>query len=116
MISVRNSFKSKHEDLMCPRCKKEIDDEKHLLTKCQKLAGIQNKYNINDPNKVFNEGLSKKIMIKIFRFNDETEIEKKRKLNLQCLMLQNGQTCISNITTNATRFLKFFIKFCDTMK
>ena len=30
MISVRNNFKNKYEDLMCPRCKKEIDDEKHL--------------------------------------------------------------------------------------
>ena len=44
---------------MCPRCKEEIDDEKHLFTKCEKLINIQNKYKINDPNKVFNEGLSK---------------------------------------------------------
>ena len=35
MISVRNNFKNKYEDLMCPRCKKEIDDEKHLFTKCE---------------------------------------------------------------------------------
>ena len=77
MISVRNNFKNKYEDLMCPRCKKEIDDEKHLFTKCEKLADIQNKYNINDPNEVFNEGLSKERMIKIAKFIDETEIEKK---------------------------------------
>ena len=50
MISVRNNFRNKYENLMCtrclmcPRCKKEIDDEKHLLTKCEKLADIQNKY------------------------------------------------------------------------
>ena len=77
MISVRNNFKNKYEDLMCPKCKKEIDDEKHLFTKCEKLADIQNKYNINDPNEVFNEGLSKERMIKIAKFIDETEIEKK---------------------------------------
>ena len=77
MISVRNNFKNKYEDLMCPRCKKEIDDEKHLFTKCEKLADTQNKYNINDPNKVFNEGLSKERMIKIAKFIDKTEIEKK---------------------------------------
>ena len=59
MISVRKNLKNKYKDLMCPRCKKEIDDEKHLFTKCEKLAGIQNKYNINDPNVAFNEGLSK---------------------------------------------------------
>ena len=53
MINVRNNF----EDLMPPRCKKEIDDEKHLFTKCEKVADIQNKYDINDPNEVFNEGL-----------------------------------------------------------
>ena len=29
------------------------------FTKCEKLINIQNKYKINDPNKVFNEGLSK---------------------------------------------------------
>ena len=37
--------------------KKEIDNEKHLFTKCEKLADIQNKYDTNGPNKVFNEGL-----------------------------------------------------------
>ena len=26
MINVRSNFKNKHEDLMCPRCKKEIHD------------------------------------------------------------------------------------------
>ena len=62
---------------MCPRCKKEIDDEKHLFIKCEKLTNRQNKYNINDPNKVFNEALSKERMIKIAKFIDETEIEKK---------------------------------------
>ena len=77
MISVRNNFKNKYEDLMCPRCKKEIDDEKHLFTKCEKLANMQNKYNINYPNEVLNEGLSKERMIKIAKFIDETEIEKK---------------------------------------
>ena len=77
MISVRNNFKNKCEDLMCPKCKKEIDDEKHLFTKCEKLADIQNKYNIKDPTEVFNEGLSKERMIKIAKFIDETEIEKK---------------------------------------
>ena len=64
MISVRNDFKNNYEDLMCPRCKKEIYIEKHLFTKCKKLAVIQNKYNINDPNEVLNEGLSKERMIK----------------------------------------------------
>ena len=46
IISVRNNFNNKYEDLMYPRCKKEIDEEKHLFTKCAKLTGIQNKYNI----------------------------------------------------------------------
>ena len=55
MISVRKNFKNKYKDLMCPRCKKEINHEKHLFTKCEKLAGIQNKCNINDPNVVFNK-------------------------------------------------------------
>ena len=77
MISVRNNFKNKYEDLMCPKCKKEIDDEKHLFTKCEKLADIQKKYNINDPKKVFNEGLFKERMIKIAKFIDKTEIENK---------------------------------------
>ena len=77
MISLRNNFKDKYEDLMCPRFKKETDDEKHLFTKCEKLADIQNKYNINDPNKVFNESLSKEKMIKIAKFIEETEIETK---------------------------------------
>ena len=38
---------------------------------------MQNKYNINYPNEVLNEGLSKERMIKIAKFIDETEIEKK---------------------------------------
>ena len=46
IISVRNNFNNKYEDLMYPRCKKEIDEEKHLFTKCAKLTGIQNKCNI----------------------------------------------------------------------
>ena len=46
MISVTNNFKDNYEDLMCPRCKKEIHDEKHLFTECEKLADIQNKYNM----------------------------------------------------------------------
>ena len=77
MISLRNNFKDKYEDLMCPECKKEIDDEKNLFIKCEKLADIQNKYNINDLNKVFNESLSKERMIKIAKFIEETEIETK---------------------------------------
>ena len=77
MISLRNNFKDKYEDLMCPGCKKEIDDEKHLFIKCEKLDDIQNKYNINDLNKVFNESLSKERMIKIAKFIEETEIETK---------------------------------------
>ena len=77
MINVRSNFKNKYEELMCPRRKKEIDDEKNLFTKCEKLADIQNKYNINDPNKVFNKELSKERMIKIAKFVEETEIEKK---------------------------------------
>ena len=77
MMSVRQNFKNKYEDLMCPRCKKEIDDEKHLLTKCEKLADIQNKCNINNSNEVLSEGLFKERLIKIAKFIDETEIEKK---------------------------------------
>ena len=77
MINIRSNFKNKYEDLMCSRYKKEIDDEKHLFTKCKKLADIQNKYNINDPNEVFSEELSKERMMKIARFVEETEIEKK---------------------------------------
>ena len=45
MISARNNFKIKYEDLMCPRCKKEIDDEKHLFTKCENTD--QPTYKIN---------------------------------------------------------------------
>ena len=45
-----------------------------IFTKCEKLVNIQNKYNINDSNEVFNEGLSKEKMIKIAKFIDETEI------------------------------------------
>ena len=74
---LRNDFKNKYEDLMCPRCKKEIDDVKYLFTKCEKVADIQNKYNINDPNEVFNEVLSKERIIKIAKFINETETEKK---------------------------------------
>ena len=50
---------------------------KGLFTKGEKLADIQNKYNINDSNEVFNEELSKERMIKIAKFIEETEIEKK---------------------------------------
>ena len=32
MVSVRNNCKNKNEDLICPRCKEEIDDEKNLFT------------------------------------------------------------------------------------
>ena len=77
MINVRNNFKNKYEDLMRPRCEKEIDDEKNLFTKCAKLADIQSKYDKYDPNEVFHEELSKKRMIKVTKFNDETETEKK---------------------------------------
>ena len=62
---------------MCPRWKKETGNEKHLFTKCEKLAYIKNKYHINDPNAAFNEKLSKEGMIKIVKFIDETEIENK---------------------------------------
>ena len=77
MINIRNNFKNAYEDLMCPRWKKKIDDEKNLFTKCQKLADIQNKYNMNDLNKVLNEGLSKERMIIIAKFIHEQEIGKK---------------------------------------
>ena len=55
--------------------------KKKLFTKCEKLADIQNKYDINDPDEVFNEGLSKERMIKISKFIEQTEIEKKIWLN-----------------------------------
>ena len=77
MTNVRSNFKNKYEDLMCPSCKKKIDDEKYLFTKCEKLADIHIKYNKNNPNEVFNEELSKERMIKIAKFIEETEIEKK---------------------------------------
>ena len=77
MINGKNNFKNNYEDLMCTRCKKEIDDEKHFFTKCQKSTDVQSKYNINDPNEVFNERLSKERMINIAKFIDKTEIEKK---------------------------------------
>ena len=78
MINVRDNFKNKYEDLMWPRSKKEIDDdEKYLFTKCEKSADIRNKYNINYPNEVFNEGLSKERMIKIAKSIDKIEMEKK---------------------------------------
>ena len=51
--------------------------KKKLFTKCEKLADIQNKYDINDPNEVFNEGLSKEKMVKISKFIEQTEIENK---------------------------------------
>ena len=38
--------------------KKGIDNEKYLFTKCQKVADIQNRYDINYPKEVFSEGLS----------------------------------------------------------
>ena len=64
--------------LCAQNARKRLDwCEKHLFTKCEKLANMQNKYNINDPNGVLNEGLSKERMIKIAKFIDETEIEKK---------------------------------------
>ena len=59
MINVRSNFKNKYKDVICPRCKKEIDGEKHLFIKCEKLADIQITYNINDPNEELNEELSK---------------------------------------------------------
>ena len=77
MVNVRSNLKSKYEHLMFPWWKKEIDDEKHLFTKCEKLADIQNKYNMNDPNEPVHEELSKERMIKIAKFIEETEIEKK---------------------------------------
>ena len=77
MINARNNFKNKYEDLMCPRCKKERDDENHLFAKCERSADMQNKYNINDPNEVFNEDRSKERMIKIAKFIGNKEIEKK---------------------------------------
>ena len=57
--------------------KKEIDNEKYLFTKCEKIGDIQNRYDINDPQEVFSEGLSKERMIEITKFIDETEIEQK---------------------------------------
>ena len=77
LITIRENYRNKYEDLMFPRCKREIDDEKPLFTKCEKLAAIKYKYNINDPNEVFNKGLSKERMIKSAKLIDETEIEKK---------------------------------------
>ena len=37
MISIRNNFKNKYGDLMCPRCKKEIDDKKTFIYKMSKI-------------------------------------------------------------------------------
>ena len=62
---------------LCAQDVRKIDDVKYLFTKCEKLTDIQNKYNINDPNEVFNEVLSKERIIKIAKFINETETEKK---------------------------------------
>ena len=95
MTNVRNNY----EDLIPPRCKKEIDDEKHLFTKCEKLADIQNKHDINDPNEVFNEGLSKERMIKIAKFIDETEI--KNKIQIKHLMRNVSEWLDTHLAENA---------------
>ena len=50
---------------------------KNIYLQNEKLGDIQNKYNTNYPNEVCNEGLSKERMIKIAKFIDEKEIEKK---------------------------------------
>ena len=73
---------------------KEIDDENYLFTKCEKLADTQNKCNMNDPNEVFNEELSKERMIKIARFIEEAEIEKKIQINP---LIHNGPTHYTKI-------------------
>ena len=57
--------------------KKGIDNEIYLFTKCEKVADIQNRYDINYPKEVFSEGLSNERMIEIAKFIDETEIEQK---------------------------------------
>ena len=41
MINVRNNFRNKYEDLMCLRCKKGLDDGKHLFTKYENLSDIK---------------------------------------------------------------------------
>ena len=43
MVNFRNNCKNKNEDLICPRCKEEIDDEKNLFTKLEKLICKINK-------------------------------------------------------------------------
>ena len=58
-----------------PRCLKDIDDEIHLFTKCQKLNELRKKYTINDYYEMFDERLTKERMVEIVNFIKETEIE-----------------------------------------
>ena len=52
MNNFRSNSKNKYEDVMCPRCKNEIDDEKDLFTKCEKLADIRVPINLRTTKKM----------------------------------------------------------------
>ena len=68
MINVRCNFKNKYEDLMYPRCKKEIDDEKHLpysYSFSRVLMFVLSRKKIHLPAKISTEFTLKKTMSEI---------------------------------------------------
>ena len=77
MINLRNNFRNKYQDYMCPRCENDIDDEEHLFNKCEKLKALRKKYDINNYFEVFDEQITIERMMAIVNFIEEAGIEKK---------------------------------------
>ena len=54
MLNLKNNFRNNTKgDILCPRCHKEFDNEKHLFKRCNQLEDLYRKYKIKSSEEIF---------------------------------------------------------------
>ena len=54
MLNLKNNFRNNtNGDILCPRCHKENDNEKHLFERCNQLEDLYRKCKIKSYEEIF---------------------------------------------------------------
>ena len=78
MLNLKNDFRNNTKgDILCLRCHKEIDNEQHLLERCNKLEHLYRKYKIISYKEIFESKTKMNILKEIVEFIKEIGLEKR---------------------------------------
>ena len=54
MLNLKSNFRNNTKgDILCPRCRKEFDNEQHLFEQCSKSEDLYDEYKIDSYEEIF---------------------------------------------------------------